>query len=201
MADSNPKDAINSYVTDMLALEQHIKSALEGQIQDQKEHPRVRDELDRLLSTVEFHVSALEGVTSARGGEGAAGTVKKAGSALLGWAAGAINLLRNENLAKSLRDDYTAFNHACISYLMLHTTALSLSDQEVAALALRHFRDYARVVMEVQNLIPSAVVELLKEDGLPADASVLERVGQEIDAAWRDQAGTASPSRLDVSSR
>ena len=36
MTDKDPREAVTSYITDMLALEQHISKALEGQVQDLK---------------------------------------------------------------------------------------------------------------------------------------------------------------------
>ena len=45
MASKDPVEALNSYVTDMLALEQHIKKAIDGQIEDLKSYPAVTSEL------------------------------------------------------------------------------------------------------------------------------------------------------------
>ena len=56
----------------------------------------------------------------------AADAIKRAGSALLGLGAAAVDLVRNEGLPKNLRDDYTAFSLATIGYVMLYTTASAL---------------------------------------------------------------------------
>lgn len=44
--------------------------------------------------------------------------LKRAGSAVLGLRAAAVDVVRTEGLPKNLRDDYTAFSHATIGYVM-----------------------------------------------------------------------------------
>ena len=41
-------EAINSYITDMLALEDHIEKAIKGQLTDLKEYPEVVGELRQI---------------------------------------------------------------------------------------------------------------------------------------------------------
>jgi ferritin-like metal-binding protein YciE len=191
MGNATPQEAISNYLTDMLSLERHIDKAIESQLSDLKKYPEVIRELEQIHSTVEFHISSLEGVANNRGGgQGPADMLKKAGSAVLGAAAGVIDLVRTEGLPKNLRDDYTAFSLATISYTMLHTTALALGDNEVATLAHRHLADYARVVMTLHNIIPVAVVQFLKEDGMPVNQTVLAQVARNIDEVWTSQSGS-----------
>lgn len=181
-------EAVNSYITDMLALEKHITKALQAQIEDLKDYPDVTRELRTFNATTESHVRALESLTEEFGGEGGAGAIKKVGSAILGLAAGAIDMIRNESLPKNLRDDYTAYNLATVGYVMLHTTALSLGSTDVAALAKRHLNDYTEVVMTLHNIIPAAVIEFLQEEGLPARDEVLPEISKTLENAWRSHA-------------
>ena len=185
-------EAINSYITDMLALEQHIHKAINGQIEDlDEDYPDVVRHLTVVESEVENHIDALKALVERRaeGGQGLADVVKRAGSAVLGAGAAAIDFVRNEKLPKNLRDDYTAMSLAAIGYVMLHTTALSLGDREVADLAHRHLRDHARSVMRLHNVIPSAVIAFLQKDGLSARTDVLEEVSRNIETVWSDQSG------------
>jgi hypothetical protein len=99
--------------------------------------------------------------------------------------------VRNEGLPKNLRDDYTAFSLATIGYLMLHTTALALDDQEVADLAREHFADYARAVTLLHNVVPGAVIRFLKEDGLLVREDVLPEISRTIEEIWRSQSDQA----------
>ncbi len=181
-------EAINSYIGDMLALEDHIEKAIRGQLSDLSDYPDVLAELRPLHRTVEHHIADLRGLSDRRHAGGVAESVKRAGSVVAGVAAGIIDLVRTEGLPKNLRDDYTAFSLASIGYVMLHTTALTLDDAEVADLAQQHFTDYARAVMRLHNVIPAAVIRYLREDGLPVREDVLPQVERTIEEAWSSQA-------------
>ncbi len=188
MTSKDINEALNSYITDMLSLEKHIQKAVQAQIEDLEDYPNVTRELRTLNATTESHVRALESLAEEFGGEGGAGTIKKVGSMLAGFAAGAIDLVRNESLPKNLRDDYTAVNLATIGYVMLHTTALALGNRTVADLAQRHLVDYTEVVMTLHNIIPAAVIDFLQEEGLPAREDVLPEISKNLENAWRSQA-------------
>jgi hypothetical protein len=184
-------EAINSYLTDMLSLEEHIEKAVRGQLEDLEDYPEVTRDLRQVLRKVEKHVSDLKELSTRRKAQGPSDAIKRAGSAILGLGAAAIDLVRTEGLPKNLRDDYTAFSLATIGYLMLHTTALSLQETEVAQLARQHFADYAEAVTRLHNLIPGAVVRFLREDGLPAREDVLPEISRTIEEIWHAQSDQA----------
>ena len=189
----NATEAINSYVTDMLALEQHLHKAINGQIEDlDEDYPEVVRHLRVVEGEVEGHIDSLKTLVERRveGGQALADVVKRAGSAVLGVGAAAVDFVRNEKLPKNLRDDYTATSLAAIGYVMLHTTALSLGDREVADLAHRHLKDHARNVMLLHNLIPGAVITFLQNDGLPARTDVLSQVSRNIESVWSGQSAS-----------
>jgi hypothetical protein len=194
-------EAINSYITDMLALEDHIEKAIRGQLTDLKDHPDVVTELRGLHRTIEHHVSDLRGLKERRQAGGVVEKVKRAGSAVAGAAAGVIDLLRTEGLPKNLRDDYTAFSLATIGYVMLETTALSLDDREVAELAQQHFRDYAGAITRIHAIIPAAVITSLQAEGLPARSEVLSQVHRNVEEVWSAQSGAGSRTDAAVISR
>ena len=81
-------DAINSYITDMLALEEHIDKAVTGQIQAMGDHPQVGADLHTVQRWVQLHIAVLKQLTRLRGAATATDTVKRAGSSVLGRAAG-----------------------------------------------------------------------------------------------------------------
>lgn len=188
MTTKDISEALSSYITDMISLEKHISKALQAQLEDLEDYPDVTRELRTFSATTDSHIRALESMAEEFGGEGASGTIKKVGSAILGLAAGAIDLIRNESLPKNLRDDYTAYNLATIGYVMLHTTALSLGNKNVADLAQRHLVDYTETVMTLHNIIPAAVIEFLQEEGLPARDEVLPEIAKTLESAWRQNA-------------
>jgi hypothetical protein len=182
-------EAINSYISDMLALEDHIEKAIRSQLEDLKGHPDVVTELRQIHRKVEHHISDLRGLSERRQAGGIKEAVKRAGSAVLGAAAGVIDLVRTEGLPKNLRDDYTALSLASIGYVMLHTTGLTLDDREVAELAQQGFTDYAEAVSRLQAIIPAAVVGFLKEEGLPTREDVIPQIRRTIEEGWQPAVG------------
>jgi hypothetical protein len=71
------KEALNSYVTDMLALEDHIEKAIRSQLTDLKDYPDVVTELRQIHRTIEHRISDLRGLGD-RGGRRVVETVKRA---------------------------------------------------------------------------------------------------------------------------
>jgi ferritin-like metal-binding protein YciE len=194
------QEALNSYITDMLALEEHIEKAIKGQIKDLKDDPEFVREIQSINRTVEHHISDLKALVDRRDAGGAADAIKKVGSNLAGLAAGAIDLLRTEGMPKNLRDDYAAFSLATISYVMLHTTALAMGNREVSDLARQHFLDYAQVVTRLNQVVPAAVVRQLQREGLAASDVVLNEVNRTVEEGWsRTEASrTVNPSATPV---
>ena len=193
--------AIHSYITDMISLEDHIAKALKGQISDLKDSPDLGAEIRQVHNLVEHHISDLRALAERRNAGGITETVKRAGAAVAGVAAGVIDLVRTEGLPKNLRDDYTAFSLATISYAMLYTTAAGLGEREVADLAQQHLRDYAGAVTRLNTLVPASVIRYLREEGLPVQESVLPEVGRTIKAAWEGEAGEAARAGEGIAAR
>jgi hypothetical protein len=177
-------EAINSYITDMLALEDHIEKAIRGQLEDLKDYPDVTRDLKVIHRQVEHHVSDLRALSERRNARTPADVIKRVGSALLGLGAAAVDLIRTEGLPKNLRDDYTALSLASIGYVMLHTTATALDDLEVADLGRQHFADYAEALTVLQGIIPEAVVRYLKEEGFLVRGEVLPEINRTIEEVW-----------------
>ncbi len=184
------QEAVASGVTDMLALEHHLVKAIGGQIADLKDEPHFADELRKIHTISERHIGLLEELAARREltGQGVAETVKKVASAVLGMGASVVDFVRTEKLPQNVRDDYAAVSMACIGYVMLHTTALSLGDDEVATLAHDCLTRHAGCVLALNRLAPAAVIEYLHTDGLPARSKVLPQVLENIQRAWDTEA-------------
>lgn len=187
MIDEDATERINGYVTDMLALEQHLQTALTGQIEDLDEAGEVKATLVTLRAVCEHHVRTLEALTQRREQNvgGVSKVVKKAVASVLGIGAAAIDFVRTEKLPKDLRDDYTALSLAYVGYVMLHTSALALGDAEVAETAATHLREEAESMMTLQRIIPAATIEFLVSEGLQADRAVLPTIADTINSSWR----------------
>jgi len=185
------QEALDSYITDMLALEDHLEKALEGQIGDFKdEYPEVVPHLETIHAKTRSHIVTLNALADSRGGAktGLAEAVKRAGATVAGLGAAVIDMLRSEKLPKDLRDDYTAVSLAAIGYVMLLTTARALDDAPVAEVAEQHLRNYAGDIMTLTQIIPGAVVRFLQEEKLPVRGDVVDDVVETVVAAWQSQA-------------
>lgn len=185
-------EAVHSYITDMLALEDHIDKAIMAQVEDfDTDYPIVGGALREMNQTIKQHIATLRGLEDIRDAgsrHDVADFIKRAASTVAGLGAAAVDLMRTEKLPKNLRDDYTAFSLATIGYAMLHATARSLGDARVAGVAEQHLNDYARMVMTLTDIIPAAVIKLLKDEGLPVQEETLPDIEEVIRGAWHQKA-------------
>jgi len=184
---SDRHDNLRPYVADMSAVERHILEAVERQLGDDstKSFPEALQLLRRVEGALNRHVQALESHLKSFDGGSLAGTVKETVTGVLGVFAGLYDKVRKEQVSRMLRDDYTALNLAAISCTMLHTTALANREQATADLALRHLRDLAPLIMEINEVIPQVVVRELTEEGKAYDASLAQRAARDTQEAWR----------------
>jgi ferritin-like metal-binding protein YciE len=178
------RQTIADYVTDMAALESHIEEALDRQLIEVKDDPVVSAAVRDFHDMVKQHRDTLTAMEEETGKT--IGTpIKEVGAALIGKAAGMIDLLRTEGISKGLRDDYAAFSLAAISYSMLHTTAIALGDSRVASLAERHLRDHANAIMRINDIMPGVVTRELEKDGHRADNAAVEATREAVLRSWQ----------------
>jgi ferritin-like metal-binding protein YciE len=175
---------VADYVGDMVALESHIEEALDRQLAEAKDDPVALAAVQQFHDMVKSHRDTLRGMEE-QTGKTVGSPIKEAGAALIGKAAGVINLLRTEGISKALRDDYAAFSLAAISYSMLHTTATSLGDTRVATQAERYLDDYANALMKINEIMPEVVVRELQKDGHQAETSAVEATRKMVSRAWQ----------------
>ncbi|MDQ6924776.1 MAG: ferritin-like domain-containing protein [Candidatus Eremiobacteraeota bacterium] len=182
------RHSIQTYVSDMLALERHIAQPLQRQLdmQDTKKFPGALAAITSLKGLTDSHVTALEQCLEQLGGH-AASPVKSAWSSLLGAGAAAIDSVRKTKVSKNLRDDYTALSLATISYTMLLATATGLGDSATADLAKRHIADYAQVVMTINRVIPEVVLTELQIDGENVQVGAGELIRKQTNEIWKTQ--------------
>lgn len=187
-AGQNERHSIQTYVSDMLALERHIEQPLQRQLDmpDSKKYTGALAVISQIKGLTDSHVTALEQCLEQLGGHEAS-PVKSAWSSLLGVGAAAIDSVRKTKVSKNLRDDYTVLSLATISYTMLYTTATGLGDAPVAALAQRHLADYARLVMQISQIIPDVVLQELRDDGETVAVGAEETIRQTTNEVWKSQ--------------
>jgi ferritin-like metal-binding protein YciE len=175
---------IADYVGDMAALEAHIEEALDRQLTEVKDDPVALAAVRDFHDMVKRHRDTLKAMDEETGKT--IGTpIKEAGATLFGKAAGIIDLLRSEGIAKGLRDDYAAFSLAAISYSVLHTTTTALGDSRVASLAERHLRDHAVAIMCINQIMPEVVMRELQKDGHQADNAAVEATREAVLRSWQ----------------
>lgn len=186
MADDKNKKTIADYVGDMVALNDHIEEALDRQLDLAKDSPQAGPAVRRFHDMVRANRDELKQYQQEIGST-AGNPIKEAGSAVLGAAAGIIDKIRTEGVSKALRDDYTAFNHACIGYTMLHTTALALGDHRTAAVAERGLRGYASAVQEINHIMADVVIwELEKDDHQITNRQAAAENRRVVDRVWKE---------------
>jgi ferritin-like metal-binding protein YciE len=179
-------ETIADWVGDIVALESHVEEALDHQLEITSTNASLKSTIQTFHDTVKASKDRAVAYQEQYGSTPASG-VLKTGAELLGKAAGLIDKLRKDTIAKALRDDYTAFNHVAIAYTMLHTTAMALGDSATEAFAEQGLRTYAGMVQEINSVMPQAVVEDLKDNGdVPSiDASIVDGCRAKIDSIWK----------------
>ena len=182
------KDILQQYVSDMVALDEHIHEAIKRQIDDDrmKQFPEASKVVNTLHTTLDTHIDGLKVQLKSLGGE-ASGPVKEAVSAVAGIAAGLYDKVRHDPVSKMLRDDYTALSLAAISYTMLHTTALALQNQPLADLAQRYLKDVTPIIIEISQVVPGVVVKDLEDNEVLIDRAVGQEAVRKTQAAWDTQ--------------
>ncbi|GAC1570948.1 MAG: hypothetical protein NVS3B7_00410 [Candidatus Elarobacter sp.] len=182
------RHSIQTYVSDMLALEQHIAQPLQRQLDmdDTSKYPDAKACIAQVKSLTDSHATALKQRLEEVGGHAASG-IKSAWSSLLGVGAAAVDSMRKTKVSKSLRDDSTALNLASISYTMLHATSVGLGDEATANLAKRHLADYARLIMQINQVMPAVVLQELRDDGETVATGAAETIRQQTNEIWKSQ--------------
>ena len=177
------EQTIADYVGDMAALESHIEEALDRQLDEVKDDPTASAAVQSFHDMVKRHrdtLFALQEETGSTPGN----PIKAAGAALLGKAAGIIDMVRTEGISKSLRDDYAAFSLAAISYSMLYTTAQGLGNQRVATLAEGHLSEYAQAIERINEIMPTVVERELAKDGHQTNPGAVAATREIVPRAW-----------------
>jgi hypothetical protein len=192
MANDKTNETLTTYVSDVHALVAHGIQAIHRQV-DQLANVSHRDAsaavvlFENILRTQETElqerIRALGGSTSQ--------PVKDAVSAVTGIAAGLVNAVRSSHTVKSIRDDYTFISQLGIAWLMLHTTASALGDEETTRLAERGYADTAKMVMHIDRIMPKIIVEELREDNALRVKDTQEQTHRMVRTSWEREAQTA----------
>jgi ferritin-like metal-binding protein YciE len=189
------RELLFGYVSDMVALDSDIEAALDKQLgltkSDSLAGPLVRGFHDAVRDQRNMMVDLRNGL----GEEQAASALKEKGATVIGAVTGVIDKFRSEGIAKALRDDYTAFNLAAVSYTMLMTTAKAAGSPDVVSAAEKGLRIYAASAQKINQAIPSVVLaELASKGQVSVSAEIADDVRRTVDGIWKatDQSTGAS---------
>lgn len=181
---------LNTYVTDMKAVETHIHDAVARQLEsdDTRAYPDAVRVLTTLKTTLERHTTALEAYNEQTEGGGLKEAVKEAIGSALGVAAGLYDQVREDKVSRMIRDSYTATSLAAISYHMLYTTALGLKSDAVATLALTNLKDLTPILVDLSKVVCTVVADELNDNDKVYTASVADQAIAATQEAWSREA-------------
>jgi ferritin-like metal-binding protein YciE len=180
------QERIADWVGDIVALETHVEEAMDKQLKLESNNPELTSAIKRFHDTVRDSKKRAEEYQKQYGSE-PGNSIIKAGTNVLGKAAGLIDMVREDSISKSLRDDYTAYNHVAMAYTMLHTTSMALEDQQTKAFAEKGLRTYAKLVQDINHIMPVAVLHDLKTntDYNVQDTTIVDECRRTIDKIWK----------------
>jgi ferritin-like metal-binding protein YciE len=185
----DPNAVLNTYLTDMHAVEDHILKAVKRQLDDEdlKKYPEATRVVTTLQSTLQRHCDTLEAKVDARDGGDLKRAVKEAVGGALGFVAGLYDCVRDDEVSRMIRDDYTATSLAAVSYHMLYTTALGLKNQDVAALAMRHLKELTPILVDLSKVVCHVVAKELAAENKVFDGTVGPQAERDTQEAWSGQ--------------
>ena len=179
-------DILNTYVTDMKAVEAHIHEAVERQLEsdETRKDPDAVRVISALKTTLASHTASLAAYNERTEGGGFIEVAKEALGSALGAAAGLYGKARTDTVSRMLRDNYTATSLAAISYHMLYTTALGLKSEPVATLALANLKELTPILVDLSKVICIVVAAELEDEDKVYTASVGEQAVRDTQTAW-----------------
>ena len=179
-------EAIRKHLSDMLAVESHIKEAVERQLEEDEvlKHSEATALLQKISLTVSTHCEKLEAVSEAYGGDLQA-QIKQTITELVGAVAGLYNKVRQHELSRMLRDNYTALSLSAMSYTSMHAFGLAIREPQIAALAQQHLHDLTPLMVELSKVLPDVVVlEVAEESDFEVDVTVGQQAVDNTQEAW-----------------
>ncbi len=180
----NRLDTLRQYVSDMLAVEKHIHSAVRLQKADESvmQQPQASQLINRIEQTLDNHIVGLEKHVKTL--DGSSSSLKDMVTSTLGVVAGLYDKMRTKEVSRMLRDDYTALSMAAIGYTMLNTSALALSDSRTAKLAVDYLKDWTPLITGISRTIPQVVAHELVESHPNLDLSAAPESLRKTQEAW-----------------
>lgn len=183
---STREDTIKKHLSDQIALERHILEAIERQreeddLRENLEANKVVIEIERVLRS---HLTTLETLADEYGASSSS-VLKKAVTELAGVVAGLYDKVRDQEVSRMIRDDYTALSLAAMGYTAFHTFGLVIQEQRIADVALSHLKDLTPLLVRISQVLPHIVAsETAKDLGITVDPTVGVTASSNTHQAW-----------------
>lgn len=185
----NNIEILKQCLSEQIALEEHLCRIIEEQISeiDETDFEDAKNLLKKTSQVLENHFLPLNTLLDKFEKD----ALNARGKVVAGNGRDLNNILaveqRNTRISRILRDDYSALNLITISNTLLHTTALALDAQEVAAIALKHLKNLVPLVIKIGCLVPDVVTrELCSNSSSTIDLSVALTAMKNTQLAWRN---------------
>jgi hypothetical protein len=176
------------YLGDLIAVHTHVGEAVARHAKDERVFriANGRAVMERADAVLKKHLEELEAYAKTSGGVGAMGMIKEAITSMTGFVTGLYGTIRGEAASRMFRDDYTGISFVMICTQMLHTTARAVGEVTISAMLLRHMEELAEVIMEINGVLPYAVMADLGTDGEPImNPHAGEEAAREQTQAWK----------------
>jgi hypothetical protein len=182
----NRDDILKRYLSEQIALEEHLCRIIEDQIEE-IEGPDFADAkslLTKTRLTLEQQFEPLNALLDKLESDALIAQTKAAANN----GGGVKNPLATEqhttSISKILCNDYSALNLITISNTLLHTTALALQCDDVAATALKHLENLAPLVIKIGQLMPEVLARELHQESPTIDVAVAQAALENTRRAW-----------------
>lgn len=178
-------DTIQKHTADQLALQKHILEALSHQRDSTKlkKMPEANELVIKIGRTLERHAQELEEMASTY--DASQSMLKKLVSQAFGNVAGLYDQVRDQQVSRMLRDNYTALSLASMGYTAYHAFGLAVNEDRIADLSLRHLKDLTPLLVEISKRLPSVVVDETKNDhDFPVDVNAAAQAVDNTQEAW-----------------
>ena len=183
----NPSELLKLYLSEQIALEEHLCSVIETQLSDISEldFADAKKLLQKTQTALERHYAPLNELLDKLDSDALKARTKVVASN--GEAMKSPLNFKEQRIKTSrmLRDDYSALNLITISNARLHTTALALNSLDIAATALKHLENLAPYVLKMEEMVPDVVTRELRSQSPEIDLAIAKQALDNTKGVWR----------------
>lgn len=186
MVNQQNKKELADWLGDLVVAESEVEEVMDQQLKLEIDDAGLTAAIKTFHDTVRDSKHRLEAFAEGYGDVPATKKPMQAGAELMGKVAGMVQRVRQDSLAKAMRDNNVAYSQLSVSYTMLFTMAKALGDQSLADFAKQGMETYAKLVMEVNHKLPEAVVYDLgrNDDVTVEDTAAAAAAHDQITASW-----------------